>query len=114
MYLRREMLQQMRQGTVNGCGSDDVIIIEHEHEVLSLPTEKVIGEQGQHGCEFRRLWQAQPRLSARSKVGIKPLQGRNEVGEEPNGLTVLRLKREPGDPRSRRMPPLGKLGSISR
>src|SRR5258708_14245680 len=106
MYLRREMLQEMRQGTVNRCGSDDVIIIEHEHEVLSLPTEKVIGEQGQHGCEFRRLWQAQPRLSARSKGGIKPLQGGNEVGEEPNGPNVLRLKREPDDRRPRGSPPL--------
>jgi hypothetical protein len=107
------MLQELRQGTVNGCGSDDVIIIEHEHEILSLPAEKVIGEQGQYGCEFHRLCEAKPRLSARAQVGIKPLQGGNEIGEEPNGLIVLRLKREPGDQRACGSPPLGQQGRFA-
>ena len=36
----------------------DVIIIKHEREVFFLPTEKVIGEQGQHRCKFCSLWKA--------------------------------------------------------
>ncbi len=84
-----------------------MIIIKHEREVLSLPTEKVIREQGQHCCEFRSLWKAKPHLSASAKVRIKPLQCGNEVGEEPNWLIVLRLKREPGDGHARGSKPLG-------
>ncbi len=38
------------------------------------------------------------------------MQGDNEVGEESNGLIVLRFKREPGDGRARGSLPLGKQG----
>lgn len=48
MHLGRKVLHEMRQGTVNGCGSNDVIVIEYEHEILPLPAEEVLGEQRQY------------------------------------------------------------------
>ena len=107
------MLDQVRQGMVNGRVSDDVIIIEHKHEVLSRPSEQVVGEHGQHRFGFRGLWEAKPCGSESTKVGIKRLQGGNQVGEEANRLIVLRLKREPGDGRGCRSSPLGQQGRFA-
>src|SRR5258708_670492 len=50
----------------------------------------------------------------RAKVGVKPLQGGKEVGEEPRGLIVLGLKREPGNGRARGCPPLGQQGRFAK
>src|SRR6266568_3122574 len=59
MHLRRQVLQEKRQGTMNGLRLDHVVVIEHEREGFSLPVREVVGEQGQHGLKFRRLWKAQ-------------------------------------------------------
>ena len=40
-------------------------------------------------------------------MGIKRLQGGNEVGEKTGEFIVLRLEREPGDGCARGSPPLG-------
>src|SRR5260370_38231031 len=97
MHLGRQVLHEICQGTMNGRGSDDVVVIAHEREVLSLPTNEIVGEQGQHGCWFLWLWEAKKRESTWAQVGIKGWQGGKCVGEEQGALSVLRLKRQPDD-----------------
>src|SRR6266496_3878827 len=46
-------------------------------------------------------------------MGIKGLQGGNQVGEEANRLIVLRFKREPGDGRVCGSSPLGQQGRFA-
>src|SRR5260370_20743621 len=110
MHLGRQMLHELGQGTMDGWRLDHMVVIEHEREVLSRPSHEVVGEQRQHGLWFRRLWEAEQSERTSAKVGVKRLQGGNEIREETRGLIVLRLKREPGDGRARGSPPLGQQG----
>ena len=104
------MLHQIRQGLVNGRSLDNVIVIQNERDVLSLPTNEVVGEHAQHRQKVRRLWRGEQSERGSAKVWVKRLQGSNEIGKESGGLIVLLLKREPGHRRSALGHPLGQQG----
>src|SRR5258708_20840147 len=114
MHPGRQMVHKMRQGTMNGLGSDEMIIIKHEHEILFLPVKEVVDEPGQHDCWFRWLGKAEQCVSARAQVGSKRLQGSNNGGEKLGGFIVLRLKRQPWHGRSRGGSPFVMQGPFAR
>src|SRR6266566_5557580 len=102
------MLYEIRQGLMNVRSLDDVIVIQHEREVLSLPTTEVVGEHGQHRLKFCGLWGSEQSERGIAKVWIKRLQGSYEIGEESGGLVILGFEREPGDGHVCGGQPLGK------
>jgi hypothetical protein len=43
------MLHEVCQGMVNGLGSDHMIVIKDEYEILYRLSKEVVDQQGEHG-----------------------------------------------------------------
>lgn len=101
------MLHEIRHPAMNGIGSDEVVVIQHESEVLCIMAHEVIGQHGQHGLLWRGLRRVQQLERRYPHLCIKVLQRSNQVGEKVGRIVVFRFQREPGDRYARLSEPLG-------
>ncbi len=76
---------------MNGLGGDEVVVIQHEGEVLCLAGAEVVGQEREHGLQRRRLRRLEQCECRGADARVKRLQGGNQVGEETHRLVVLRL-----------------------
>ena len=105
---RREVLQEERDGVVHGGFGDDVVVVERQHRG---PVElvEVVDQAGQH------------RLGRELAAGLE--QGRglgpgahrgDQMRQEPTGVVVALVQRQPGNPRRRLVPGCQPLGEQRR
>ena len=112
VQLRRQMLQQEGHPPLNGVGSDDMVVVQHEGEIPYVTAHQVIRQHGQHGLWWRGLRRVQHRERRCPHLCIKRLQGGNQVGEKTGGVVVLRFQREPGDRHARSQRAIGRAASF--
>jgi hypothetical protein len=91
MHLRWQVLQQEDHPTMNGLGSDGVVVIEHEGKICGTTVGHLADQHSQHHLWQRRLRGAQHREGCRADLFINGLQGDNQVGEKACGVVVLRF-----------------------
>ena len=102
----RRALDHVGEGPVHVRVGDDVVVLDDEHEV-TVEAGDVVEEQGQHDLDEIRAGAAQGRQRPAPELGLDPLQGRRDVGEEAGRVVVVLVERQPRDPRARpRRPPI--------
>jgi hypothetical protein len=93
----RQALQEERDHSVDALGIDEVVVVE-DHTDLSGEIGQLVDEGTQHRLHPRWLWRAQRGEDAFAEALPYGLPERsNEIGEEPDGIVVSLIQREPGD-----------------
>src|SRR5437879_5069526 len=92
------MIEQRKQGVVNGLLRDHMVVIQDEHE-LSVHLLHLLEERGQDGRERRRLWRVQHLSRRLAKGGETGLHCRNDREPEADRIIVWLVKGEPGTSR---------------
>jgi hypothetical protein len=67
MHLRRQMFEQERRPVLHITGVDDVVVVEHQHQVAR--DAEVVEQRGQHPLDRRRLGLLQERQRALADPG---------------------------------------------
>ena len=91
--VRREVLQQERHAVADVGPVDQVVVVEHEVDVVRHRRE-FVEHGGEDGLD-RRLGRLQEREHVGSDAGHRGLQGGDHVGPERGGLAVALIEGEP-------------------
>ena len=91
--LRRQVLQEERHRRVDLDGLDEVVVVEHQDQVLRRRLE-VVDQRG-HDDVQRHAGRLQECCRLGAQVGRGGLQGGDDVGPEPHGFVVPRVEGEP-------------------
>jgi hypothetical protein len=91
MQLRGQVLQQEGHPALNGLGGDDMVVIQHKRNITSIALHQFIRQHSQHGLWRRGLRGTKQRKRGLADLGIKRLQGGNQVRKKARGVVVLRF-----------------------
>ena len=91
--VRREVLQQERHAVAEVGPVDQVVVVEHQVDVVRRGRE-LVEHRGEDGLD-RRLGRLQEREHVGSDAGHRRLQGGDHVGPERGGLAVALIEGEP-------------------
>ena len=91
--VRREVLQQERHAVAEVGPVDQVVVVEHQVDVVRCGRE-FVEHRGEDGLD-RRLGRLQQREHVGSDAGHRCLQGGDHVGPERGGLAVALIEGEP-------------------
>ncbi len=72
MQLWGQVLQQKAHPALNGLGTEDVVVIQHEGKIASTTLHEVIGKHGQHGfwrCGLRGAEQRKGQYISNKRKG---------------------------------------------
>ena len=107
---RRQMVEQERHPVLHIERVDDVVVVEHQHDVAREGAQ-VVEQLGQHRFDRRRLGRMQQGQRTLADPGCHRPQRRDHIGPEGCGIVVAPIERQPrGQPligrrgRSRRKP----------
>ncbi len=98
VHLRRKALDQERHRLVDLRRLDQVVVVEHEHQIV-VHREQVV-EQRRHDRLGVRLRLLQPRPRVGAHLGHRRAERGDDVVPEQPGLVVAPVEREPGGGRS--------------
>ena len=101
--LRGQVLQQERHPVLDVARVDDVVVVEHQHDIVRDGAE-LVEQRGEDRFD-RRLGRLQERERTCTDPGHRRLQRGDQVGPEQRGIVVALVEREP-----RRGPSIGGSG----
>ena len=84
---RRQVVEQERHPLLHLGRVDDVVVVEHQHDVVGDGAE-VVEQRGEHRLDRGRLRRLQERERARADLRRHRLQRGDQVGPEGRGLVV--------------------------
>ena len=90
------MVEQEGHPVVDVARVDDVVVVEHQHDLASDGAQ-LVEQDGQHRFDRRRLGRLQAGQRARADAGRHRLQRGDQVGPEGHGIVVGLVEREPRD-----------------
>ena len=94
VHPRRHVLEQERHPVLDLAGVDDVVVVEHEHDVVRDRAE-LVDQRGEDRLDRRRLRHPEERQRARTDPGRHRAQRRDQVRPEHGGLVVARVQGQP-------------------
>src|SRR6266700_7000330 len=90
------MIQQKRQGTMNDRRYNNVVIIQHQDDLMGK--KRYIVQQGnQHGFNCGRLGSMQQSKSSSAQIRLELPERRNTVAPEAHEIIIAFIQRQPGD-----------------
>ncbi len=101
---------------MDGAVGDDVVIVQHQDEVGGIPVQaglQVVEQQGEGGLQRGKGQGIVACEAGGVQRGARGLQGGEQVGEEADGVIVLRLEGEPGGRKRRGAEPVGEQGGFA-
>ncbi len=93
--LGRQVVDQERHGLVDLGRVDDVVVVEHEHDVL-VGAGEVVDDAGQHGGDGRTAGRLQECLRGRAQPGRRRAERGEHVGPVGRGVAVTGVQGQPG------------------
>jgi hypothetical protein len=88
------MVEQEHHAIVDGARVDEVVVIEHQHDVLRDGAE-LVEHRREDRFERRRLMRLQQRDGTRADAGFHSLQRGDQVSPEGRWIVVALVEREP-------------------
>ena len=104
VYLRGQMFQQEGHRVLHVARVDDVVVVEHQHDIVRDGVEVV--KQSDQARLVRRLGRLQERERTCTTPGRRRIQRGDNVRPEQRGIAVALVKRKP-----RHGPSAGRSGS---
>ena len=94
---RRRMLQQQADAVVDRRRLDQVVVVDHQHELVAGGPGGELVDQGRHQPLGRgRVRAAQQPDDLLGHPRAHPLQGRGHVAPEPDRVVIAGIQRQPG------------------
>ena len=95
VQLRREMVEQEGHPVVDVAGVDDVVVVEHQHDIVRDGAE-LVEQRGEDRFDRRRLRRLQERERARADAAAPPSAARRSGSVQKDAAMVVALvEREP-------------------
>ena len=88
------MVDKKGDSVVDGLSVDDMVVVEHQHEIVGNGADLIQQSPEQHFDRWR-LSRAQQGQCALAHPGMYLLQRGDEVGPEERGVIVALIKRDP-------------------
>ena len=92
---RWQVVEQERHGLLHLAGLDEVVVVEHQHD-LAAGRADVVEQRGEQHLDRWRLRCGQQCQLVHTHVGLRSPQGRDQVGPEGHRIVVTPVERQPG------------------
>ena len=91
LHLGRQVVEEELHDLVHGSRRDLVVVVEGDDGALGQQVE-VVDEGGQHPLEVGLPRCLDGRLGVPAELGSRPLEGSEQVGQEPLHVVVVRVE----------------------
>ena len=103
---RRQMVEQERHPVLHIAGVDDVVVVEHQHDV-ARDGAQVVEQRGEHRFDRLRRGGRQQGQRVLADPGCRRPQRGDHVGPEGREIVVAPVERQP-----RHLPPISRRGLV--